>query len=166
MSLPDPPTCLRCERPLFHTYHTEVVSATHQRSDMSQDGMSTGVHILDATSACSWNCLAVLAAQHAGAGADAAVLVVAERERQVTAEGYTPEHDHDQPPGELAAAAMCYADAHATGFRSVRKVPSLWPFDAEWFKPKGLRSDLVRAAALLAAEVDADKARGPRPVAA
>lgn len=35
--------------------------------------------------------------------------VVAERERQVTTEGWTPEHDAEHSDGSMAAAAACYA---------------------------------------------------------
>jgi len=34
--------------------------------------------------------------------------VLAERQRQVTAEGWTPEHDDSHKAGSLAAAAACY----------------------------------------------------------
>lgn len=127
--------------------------------ELAQDGAGM-VSVLAATSACSWNCLAVLAAQQAGPDADAAVLIVAERERQVTAEGYTPEHDTDHKPGELAQAGACYAMEHGPD-EQVRAVPLDWPWDREWWKPKGIERDLVRAGALLAAEVDAHRRRQP-----
>jgi hypothetical protein len=31
---------------------------------------------------------------------------------------------------------------------------AVWPFDGSWLKPKSAREDLVRAGALIAAEID------------
>lgn len=36
-------------------------------------------------------------------------LIAAERQRQITEEGWTPEHDDGHDSGELAMAAACYA---------------------------------------------------------
>lgn len=155
---PDTPLCRRCGEPLVGSYSTHLVAAAEQLASIAPDGQGQGHAVLAATSACSWGCLAVLAAQLAGPDADAAVLMVAERERQRTAEGYHPEHDDQHHAGALAAAAVCYATPHAAGIpEDVRKVPAAWPWDAEWWKPKGLVRDLVRAGALLAAEVDRER---------
>ena len=69
-----------------------------------------------------------------------------ERARQVSAEGWSPQHDDQQLHGELAYAAAAYA-LGAPGFW-----PTAWP-RAHW-KPKSRRRDLVRAAALLVAEIE------------
>lgn len=154
-----PPVCRRCGTALTGSYHTEVVAAQQHRHEVGPDGSGFAT-VLAATSACSWNCLAVLAAQLAGPDADAAVQVVAERERQATAEGWTPEHDEHHDAGLLAAAGVCYALEHVP---QVHKDPTYadgppgwWPFDPEWWKPKDRLRDLVRAAALIAAEADRD----------
>lgn len=86
----------------------------------------------------------------------AAVDVLAERKRQVEAEGWTPEHDDRHKDCELAAAAACYATCDDN--RQLRKlnydgVP-LWPWAAGWWKPAGYRRNLVKAAALLLAEIE------------
>lgn len=76
--------------------------------------------------------------------------VLAERRRQVEAEGWTPEHDDQHTDGEMADAAALYASLrvrHITGFAT-------WPWDAKWWKPKDRRSDLVRAGALILAEIE------------
>lgn len=154
------PTCRRCGADLATGYRNHVVGAMEHDHQWTPDG--EGVHVvLAATSACSWNCLAVLAAQLAGPDADAAVRMVAERERQVTAEGWTPEHDDSHEPGELARAADCYTTLH-TGVTLPDDLaaPAWWPWGPEWWKPHGLQRDLVRAGALLAAEADADRRRG------
>ena len=160
------PTCLRCGAELAHSYSTDVVAAAHHRQQIGPDGSGFAT-VLAATSACSWNCLAVLAAQLAGPAADAAVQIVAERERQVTAEGWTPEHDEHHDAGVLARAAVCYADLHVDtswpgenpyeAHTDPDQPPAeAWPFDAEWWKPQDRLRDLVRAGALVAAEADRD----------
>lgn len=171
MTGPATPTCRRCGADLVGAYTTQLVTAHQQRLETGPDGTSLA-SVLAATSACSWNCLAVLAAQLAGPDADAAVLVVAERERQVTAEGYTPEHDTDHQPGQLAQAGIAYAWDHASepggkewkirhGYDGtvVGFPPECWPWDDDWWKPKSIQRDLVRAGALIAAEVDAHHRR-------
>lgn len=78
----------------------------------------------------------------------AAADVIGERARQVEGEGWTPEHDDTHSRGELAGAAACYL-----AYRSQVPVASPWP-GGEWFRPKDRRSDLVRAAALIIAEIE------------
>lgn len=77
--------------------------------------------------------------------------IAAERRRQVASENWSPEHDDAHESGELARAAVCYAQE--AGGRLVCP-PKLWPWEASWWKPKDRRSDLVRAGALIAAEID------------
>lgn len=76
--------------------------------------------------------------------------VLQERVRQVTIEGWTPAHDDEHARGELARAAACYATASADGYSDIVQ----WPWDEQWWKPKGRRHNLVRAAALIIAEVE------------
>ena len=80
--------------------------------------------------------------------------VLAERQRQIEAEGLSPEHDDEHESGEMARAAACYALSSA-GYRADDvAVLRLWPWcDGSW-KPKNSRRDLVRAAALLIAEIE------------
>ena len=82
--------------------------------------------------------------------------IAAERQRQIEAEGWTPGHDDTHDRGELARAAACYA-LHAAlrdHDRAVTADPSLWPWSLAWWKPRDRRADLVRAGALIAAEID------------
>ncbi|WBV42759.1 hypothetical protein [Pseudoroseomonas cervicalis] len=77
----------------------------------------------------------------------------------MSAEGWTLEHDDQHTSGELAKAAACYA---ATGAVPEGNLPPAaqdmmtrtWPWAREWWKPRGGRADLVRAAALLVAEIE------------
>lgn len=86
--------------------------------------------------------------------------IAAERERQKAVEGWTPEHDDGHANGEMAAAARAYLHhvAHYTGETSFGYVasepPSFWPWDRKWWKPKNERRDMVRAAALIVAEIE------------
>ncbi|AVS68169.1 hypothetical protein C8245_23120 [Paracidovorax avenae] len=74
--------------------------------------------------------------------------VLAERRRQVEAEGWTSEHDDQYPPGTMARAAGCYATINTY------PTPTMWPWAPEWWKPRDDRSNYVRAAALLIAELE------------
>lgn len=89
--------------------------------------------------------------------------VIAERARQQLVEKWTTEHDDGYGPGEqLAQAAACYAmprGVHlhrAIGIMEAGKdlPPVHWPWEACHWKPKDRRTDLVRAAALLIAEIE------------
>ncbi len=164
-------TCTRCGADVDSSWRSGGINAVQHDLSATPDG--TGMHwIPDAVLACSWNCLAILAAQRAGSDADGAVLMVAERERQVTGERMAPEHDDRHDPGTLVDAGVAYARPHAAltepakdsmAVDSGGRVPDGWPWEAHWWKPKGLRPDLVRAGALLAAELDADRRRNPDP---
>lgn len=93
-----------------------------------------------------------------------------ERLRQISVEGWTPEHDDQHSSGELAGAAGYYAkhvNARQWCFKNnpddyqCEPEPSGWPWAAEWWKPKNPRSDLIRAAALIVAELERlDRAAG------
>ena len=90
--------------------------------------------------------------------------VIAERYRQIEVEGWSPEHDDQHAPGELARAGGCYADRAGLPGRSLSDIPSRWPWAWEWWKPQGFRRDLVRAAALVVAEGEKfDRLRSRRP---
>jgi len=90
--------------------------------------------------------------------------VIVERKRQVAVEGFSAEHDDQHQAGELACAGACYAIAagkfgDAENYR--QQLPMLseggsdpWPWDMQWWKPKSPREDLVRAAALIIAEIE------------
>lgn len=89
-----------------------------------------------------------------------AVQIANERARQINCESWTPEHDDEHNKGELAFAGACYAfhaGDQARGFRHPTHATApltYWPWGAEWWKPKDPIRDLVRAGALIAAEID------------
>ena len=83
--------------------------------------------------------------------------VLTERQRQVTEEGWTREHDERQSAGELSYAAQAYvasARAHAVGVPAPNAWEADWPWTEQTYKPKSERRDLVRAAALIIAEIE------------
>lgn len=75
--------------------------------------------------------------------------VLDERERQINVEGWTPAHDDAYAPGVLTTAGCCYAM-----FGERKEPPSSWPWPANWWKPKDGRNNLVRAGALILAEIE------------
>lgn len=89
--------------------------------------------------------------------------VAAERRRQIEVEGWTTAHDDDHRKGELADAAACYAATVRT-FQAFERVGrnyepftlyvDLWPWSPGSWNPKDRRRDLVRAAALIVAEIE------------
>lgn len=89
--------------------------------------------------------------------------VLAERNRQQSVEGWTPEHDDTHNGGELARAAACYA-RHASARGGIyaenpevyqaESVPDDWPWAEEWWKPTSPYRDLEKAGALILAEME------------
>lgn len=90
-------------------------------------------------------------------------MIAAERARQLIKLGFDDTHDTQHTDDELSWAAIAYAtdatrqdgDADACG----------WPWNVADWKPRGPITDLVRAGALLAAEIDRRMALGERPEA-
>lgn len=80
------------------------------------------------------------------------VEIIGERERQVWEEGFTSGHDAAKNrDGELGRAAACYA---MHGKRFPLEPPPEWPWHHHWWRPKTRRRDLIRAAALIVAELE------------
>jgi hypothetical protein len=83
-------------------------------------------------------------------------LISDERSRQLVQEGWTAEHDDSHDDGELAIAAACYAlpALRRYSISNRRKSPDMWPWEDRWWKPGDRIRELVKAAALIAAEID------------
>ena len=104
--------------------------------------------------------------------------VMAERTRQIDEEGFGAAHDDTQVNGTLARAGGCYAlqaasrcwlfdlpfPGHDLNYTS-DPLPEEWPaeWDTSWWKPKDPRRDLVRAAALIIAEIERIDRAGVKP---
>ena len=93
-------------------------------------------------------------------------MIAAERRRQIEVEGYDTKHDLTHKPGDIALAGACYA-CNASAWLGTNSFGELgkkyaelsqhgfrWPFEDKYWKPKNPLSDLVRAGALIAAEID------------
>ncbi|HHN0237558.1 TPA: hypothetical protein ACRMYN_002435, partial [Pseudomonas aeruginosa] len=85
--------------------------------------------------------------------------VQAERRRQITVEGFDTSNDDAATCGQIAQAAGCYA-LHAGGIGTdwpggIRNGSALfWPWDRSWWKPTTPRRNLVKACALVLAEIE------------
>lgn len=81
-------------------------------------------------------------------------LIAQERMRQVCEEGWTAEHDDEHNNCELVQAAVCYLDEYLWGRQE--PIPHYWPWDQKWWKPSpdNRIKDLIKAGALIAAEID------------
>lgn len=85
-----------------------------------------------------------------------------ERKRQVLKEEFDTKHDDGHIGGEMSLAAMCYCMAASVAARvpatekQYQSSPAapVWPWNEDWWKPKNPRRDLIRAAALIVAEIE------------
>ena len=88
--------------------------------------------------------------------------VLAERQRQISAEGWATEHDDQHDSGELASAAASYAQCaglqrEGAVCENAFKAPYVenWPWSEYWWKPStDPRRNLVKAGALILAEIE------------
>lgn len=91
---------------------------------------------------------------------DGIALMAAERQRQIAQEDWTPDHDDRHDDGELASAAIGYIQAT---WKKFRRPPANWPWDDAWWKPSpDPVRNLVKAGALIAAEIDRLRRAGLR----
>lgn len=108
-------------------------------------------------------------------------VIATERRRQIEVEGWTAEHDNNHRDGELTRAAAVYAVdgdlfiretrmvlvnrgrpwADPDDYAPVTDLYPLWPWSSAWYKPKDRLRDLIRAGALIAAEIDRLLAQSP-----
>jgi hypothetical protein len=84
--------------------------------------------------------------------------VANERLRQKSALGWTEAHDDNHVHGTLAMAAVSYALPSNTPDCAP---PKWWPWNERWWKSRDYRTNLVRAGALIIAEIERlDRAAG------
>jgi hypothetical protein len=82
-------------------------------------------------------------------------LITEERQRQISQEGWTPQHDDGHKRMELLKASETYL-MHVTNQRHYSSPPyGGWPFEIASWKPSDdpIRN-LVKSGALIAAEID------------
>ena len=95
-------------------------------------------------------------------------LIKAERERQVSAEGWTPEHDDAHDNDALANAGAHYAASESERYLSAvrnvhgHRVPIRWPWENDSWKPapENRIRELVKAGALIVAEIERLQRKG------
>ena len=80
--------------------------------------------------------------------------VMNERNRQVNEEDFDHHNDDTYICGELADAAACYALCARGDAADKAQLPHEWPWDSDWWKPTTTRRDLVKAGALILAEIE------------
>jgi len=84
--------------------------------------------------------------------------ILIERCAQIEREGYSLQHDDQFVDGQLANAASCYACRAASRDWYRKEFETMpaggWPFSYRKWKPKTRRQDLIRAAALIVAEIE------------
>lgn len=95
--------------------------------------------------------------------------ILRERKRQVVVENFSRAADDLYIKGELPQAAICYlmnsivwAQMLAAGLSRAQldaksasaEAPQMWPWSRRWWKPRGPRENLVRAGALIIAEIE------------
>lgn len=88
--------------------------------------------------------------------------IATERKRQVEQEGWTECHDDEHGNAQLAQAAAAYAYHSAastysdpeTQERVAERAELLWPWAQRWWKPRDARRNLVKAGALILAEIE------------
>lgn len=82
--------------------------------------------------------------------------ILLERERQIEEEGFVASHDNHHADGDLARAAACYAMPE--NWREFTPgsydLPLAWPWGDNWWKPGERRRELIKAAALIVAELE------------
>jgi hypothetical protein len=89
--------------------------------------------------------------------------IAAERNRQINGEGFTPDHDDEHTDRALASAAATYC--YAASLEGIPRLDlradmdvtaaKLWPngWKQSWFKSTHHRRDLIKAAAMIVAEI-------------
>lgn len=95
------------------------------------------------------------------AGVQALHSIMEERHRQMMVEHWTAQHDDEHTDGALSLAAAAYAISGSVRSRMVDGdqdiIGRIWAYTGwarSWFKPKDKRRDLVRAGALILAEIE------------
>lgn len=142
----EPVNARRTQHQAMHQQLLDMLGASDHQGAAARIGELAGLELLLTTGG-------------AGRGVTA---IAQERRRQIEGERFDPTADQQYHQGELARAAACYVRLEA--MRSVAatvpgtavddRVPPEWPWARCWWKPKDRRSNLVRAGALIAAELD------------
>lgn len=151
-------------KPVRDLVTTGKVSATTARKALKEHGNKAGGVLAAAVAqaeasgkrrATDKHVRKAVGSQPAAALTSAVRDVLAERQRQIEAEGWSLPHDDAHAQGELAAAAGSYA-LHAFEGPALKSdfAPAWWPWSKNWWKPGPARRMLVKAGALILAEIE------------
>lgn len=79
-----------------------------------------------------------------------------ERWSQIMDHKFDADHDDKYKHNELGRAAACYAVGVRSIFDAWNQSRSIWPWEPKWWKPNrtNRRKDLIKAAALIVAEIE------------
>lgn len=82
--------------------------------------------------------------------------IAAERERQIEQKGWSLEHDDEHKLGELGCAAIPFIQANIPELLGLtdEELQVFWPFTSPFKPDRNPRRNLVKAAALLVAELE------------
>lgn len=83
-------------------------------------------------------------------------LIAAERQRQIEQKCWSAKHDDSHDRGELLDAGLSYIFAAINDANDTLRnsPPGEWPWSWESWKPEDLITNLAKAGALIAAEID------------
>jgi hypothetical protein len=125
----------------------DVIHNTRKRAWENDFGMG------GKAKAAGYTCRLVAPAQAEQVAVRAALDVLAERRRQVEVEGWAAERDDKYINCELARAAATYATcSHIEQLKLCGE--QVWPWHPDWWKRSTYRADLVKAGALVLAEIE------------
>lgn len=82
--------------------------------------------------------------------------IAKERRRQIDNKGFNEERDDQYKDNELVKAAVCYASyGNLNDNQTADEILAYeWPWDDDWWKPTDRKHNLIKAGALIAAEID------------
>lgn len=86
--------------------------------------------------------------------------IMRERDRQVVFKGYDAQHDDEHADGSLVTAACAYAlgalpvEGQLTNDHIIEMLQALWPWERSTLRLSDARTDLIKASALLLAEIE------------
>lgn len=149
--------CPRCNSPEPHLHPAVQFEGEVQPCNDSWHGQHAGGTVFNADRTVRHGLGAPASDGEGRAAAGGVELIAAERCRQVQVEGYDEAHDDAHAHDEMAQAAAAYAWPSDLSTRDGRRVHRslLWPWhgDGSW-KPGDRVGELVKAGALIAAEID------------
>ena len=117
-----------------------------------ENGPRVGIRMLPAAADLPHGTQVYAAPQASERQTTAARDVLAERQRQISVEGWSAHHDDAYTDAQLALAASCYA--LPPGEFEIPGPPQQWPWPSAWWKPGDRRRELVKAGALILAEIE------------